>query len=65
MSSPIALSKAQKAILIWSVAFLILAQLVKYLNFEGKAATRIGLLEVLLAIGTGIAFGIAASTRKG
>jgi hypothetical protein len=64
VSSPIALSKSQKALLIWSTAFLILAQLIKYLNIQGKAATRIGLVEVLLAIATGIAFGVAASARK-
>ena len=64
MSSRIELSKTQKALLVWSVAFFILAELAKYLRFEGKAATRIGLIEVLLAIATGIAFGVSASIRK-
>jgi hypothetical protein len=64
VSSRIALSKSQKALLIWSTAFLVLAQLIKYLNIQGRSATRIGLVEVLLAIATGIAFGVAASARK-
>lgn len=64
MSSRIALSKSQKALLIWSTAFLVLAQLIKYLNIQGKAATRVGLVELLLAIATGIAFGIAASAKR-
>lgn len=64
VASHIALSKAQKALLIWSTAFLVFALVIKYLNVEGKAATRIGLAEVLLAIATGIAFGVAASAKK-
>lgn len=60
-----ALSKAQKALLAWSTAFLLFAEVIKYLNFEGRAATRIGLIEVALAIVTGIAFGVAASAKKG
>jgi hypothetical protein len=64
VSSRIALSKAQKALLVWSTAFLVLAHLITYLNIKGKAATRIGLVELLLAIATGIAFGVAASARK-
>jgi len=54
----------QKALLVWSVAFCILAESAKYFRFGGKAATRIGLIEVLLAILTGIAFGVSASIRK-
>ena len=58
------LSRAQKALLAWSIIFLILAEVVKLLHIEGKAATRIGLVEVVVAMLTGIAFGITASTRK-
>jgi hypothetical protein len=54
----------QKALLVWSAAFFILAESAKYLRFEGKAAAGIGLIEVLLAIATGIAFGVSASIRK-
>ena len=58
------LSRAQKALLVWSISFLILAEIVKHLHIEGKAAARIGLIEVAVAILTGVAFGIAASAKK-
>lgn len=58
------LSRTQKLLLAWSVIFLLLAEAVKYMHVEGKAATRIGLVEVLVAAITGIAFGITASTRR-
>jgi hypothetical protein len=61
VSSPIALSKAQKGLLAWSTAFLVLAEVIKYFNVQGRAATAIGLVEVVLAIATGVAFGVAAS----
>jgi hypothetical protein len=58
------LSWAQKALLIWCVSFLILAEIVKMIGIEGRAATKIGLIEVLIAMLTGAAFGIAASAKK-
>ena len=58
------LSRTQKALLAWSVIFLILAEVVKLLHIEGKAATRIGLVEVVVAMLTGIALGVAASAKK-
>jgi hypothetical protein len=58
------LSRTQKALLAWSVIFLILAEVIKYLHVEGKAATRIGLVEVVVAMLTGIAFGVTASAKK-
>ncbi|MGA9769345.1 MAG: hypothetical protein WBV94_09910 [Blastocatellia bacterium] len=58
------LSKTQKALLLWSVIFLILAETVKHLHFEGRAATKIGLIEVVAAMLTGIAFGVVTSTNK-
>ena len=58
------LSRAQKALLVWSISFLIIAELVKLLHVEGRMATKIGLIEVAVAILTGIAFGIAASAKK-
>jgi hypothetical protein len=64
VASRIELSRMQKALLVWSAAFFILAESAKYLRFEGKAAAGIGLIEVLLAIATGIAFGVSASIRK-
>ena len=41
-----------------------LAEIVKLLHVEGRAATKIGLIEVVVAILTGIAFGIVASAKK-
>jgi hypothetical protein len=64
VATRIELSRMQKALLVWSVAFCILAESAKYLSFDVKAAARIGLIEVLLAIATGIAFGVSASIRK-
>jgi hypothetical protein len=58
------LSRMQKALLAWSIGFLILAEIVKHLHIEGRAATRIGLVEVVIAMLTGIAFGVAASAKK-
>ncbi|HST21279.1 MAG TPA: hypothetical protein VLR90_09200 [Blastocatellia bacterium] len=58
------LSRTQKILLAWSVIFLILAEVVKLLHIEGKAATRIGLVEVVVAMLTGIAFGITASAKN-
>ncbi len=58
------LSRAQKVLLAWSAVFLILAEVVKLLHIEGKAATRIGLVEVVVAMLTGIAFGVTASVKR-
>ena len=58
------LSRAQKALLVWSISFLILAEVVKLLRIEGRAAAKIGLAEVVVAILTGVAFGIVSSAKK-
>ena len=55
------LSKVQKALLAWSAGFLLLAEGVKRLRIEGRAATIVGLVELLLATGTGVAFGWATT----
>jgi len=55
------LSKAQKGLLAWSAGFLLCAEVVKRFRVEGRAATIVGLIELLLAIATGIAFGITAT----
>jgi hypothetical protein len=41
------------------------AEVVKHLDVSQKAATLIGLVEVALAIVTGIAFGVAQTARTG
>lgn len=58
------LSRMQKALLAWSISFLILAEIVKHLHIEGRTATRIGLVEVVVAMLTGIAFGVVASAKQ-
>ncbi|MEN3332107.1 MAG: hypothetical protein V7641_1472 [Blastocatellia bacterium] len=58
------LTGLQKALLAWSIVFLIAAEGAKYLQLGGRAAKFIGLLELLLALATGIAVGLAASFRK-
>jgi len=58
------LSKAQKALLAWSAGFLLLAEGVKRMRFEGRAATIVGLIELLLAIATGVAFGWATTANS-
>ena len=58
------LSRAQKGLLAWTAGFIGLAEIVKHLRVEGRAATIVGLTELLLAIGTGIAFGLAAMPKN-
>ncbi|HXF39718.1 MAG TPA: hypothetical protein VN743_02375 [Blastocatellia bacterium] len=62
--SRIDLSKSQKALLAWTAGFLLLAEGVKRLRIEGRAATLVGLAELLLAIATGIAFGWATTANS-
>ena len=58
------LTKAQKALLAWSAGFLLSAEVIKRFRFEGRVATIVGLIELLLAIATGIAFGLSASSES-
>jgi hypothetical protein len=58
------LTGPQKALLAWSIVFLIAAEAAKYLHFAGRTAKLVGSLELLLAIATGIAVGLAASYKK-
>jgi hypothetical protein len=59
------LSRAQKLLLAWGICFILVAEVVKHLDVSQKAATLIGLVEVALAIVTGIAFGVAQTARTG
>lgn len=58
------LSKAQKALLAWSIGFLLLAEGVKRMRIEGRAATIVGLVELILAVATGVAFGWATTANN-
>lgn len=57
------LSKAQKALLAWSIIFIAAAEAARALHVEGRAATLLGLAEVVLAVITGIAFGVAQTSK--
>jgi len=58
------MSKWQKLLLCWSVAGLAAAEYVRHIRFSDRAQMFVGALEVLLAIATGIAFGLAAKGRN-
>ena len=58
------LSKAQKHLLIWSGALLVLAEIIKRVPMGAKTTMMVGLIELILAIRAGIAFGFAASKRS-
>ena len=58
------LSKLKIALLAWSAIFIIAAEIIKLLHVEGRAATLVGLAELLLALFTGVAFGVAASVKS-
>ncbi len=58
------LSKTQKGLLVWTTGFIASAEIVKRMQVEGRAATIVGLVELMLAIGTGIAFGFAAMAKN-
>lgn len=62
--SRIDLSKSQKLLVAWSAGFLLLAEGAKRLRIEGRAATIVGLIELLLAIATGVAFGWATTANS-
>ena len=62
--SRIDLSKAQKALLAWTAGFLLLAEIVKRMRIEGRAATIVGLTELVLAVATGVAFGWATTANS-
>ena len=53
----------QKGLLAWSLLFLIAAEGVKYLHLSARTVKLIGLLELILAIGTGILVGLADAFR--
>jgi hypothetical protein len=59
------MSNRQKKLLLWSGVLMALALVAQRIQVGHTAAITIGLVEVLLAIATGIAFGIAVSDREG
>jgi hypothetical protein len=55
--------KSYKWLLLWCVALLVLACTVKFMHASKALTQLIGLIELLLAIATGIAFGIKAAKK--
>jgi hypothetical protein len=58
------MSNRQKLLLLWSAILMALALVAQRIPMGPRAAITIGLVEVLLAIVTGIAFGISVSERE-
>ena len=57
------MSSRQKKLLLWSGVLMVLALVAQRIPMGHKASITVGLVEVLLAIGTGIAFGIAVDDK--
>ena len=59
------MSSRQKKLLLWSGVLMVLALVAQRIPMGHKASITVGLVEVLFAIGTGIAFGIAVDDKEG
>jgi len=57
------MSKLQKWLLAWSIVGLALAEWVKHLPMGTRTTTIVGGVELILAIATGIAFGISTVNK--
>ena len=57
------MSSRQKKLLLWSGVLMVLALVAQRIPMGHKASITVGLFEVLLAIGTGIAFGFAVDDK--
>ena len=57
------LSRTQKGLLIWSGCALAGAEAIKHVSLSETASTAVGAVELILAIATGIAFGLTVSKR--
>jgi hypothetical protein len=57
------MSKWQRLLLGWTVVALGAAEYVRHLRLSDRAQVVIGATEVLLAVATGIAFGIATISK--
>ena len=58
------LMKTHKWLFIWSAMFLLVAIIVKFIPLSKPVTQWVGGIELLLAIATGIAFGIAAFRKE-
>ena len=58
------MSKWQKLLFCWSLVALAGAEYVTHLHLADRTQRLVGAIEVVLAIATGIAFGIASTRKK-
>lgn len=58
------ISRPQRWLLAWSALALAVAFIVKQIQMDERTAVIVGVAEVLVAIATGIAFGLSVSARK-
>jgi hypothetical protein len=58
------MSKWQKVLFCWSVAALGAAELIKHIHLSDRAEMLVGAVEVVAAILTGFAFGLATIGKK-
>jgi len=57
------MTKLQKGLLVWSVCALAGAEAIKHVPLSETVSTTIGAAELVLAIATGIVFGLSVSKR--
>lgn len=55
------MSKTLKKLLWWSAGLMVIALIVQRIQMEHRVTIVVGLAEVLLAVGTGIAFGLTVA----
>lgn len=58
------LSRMQTWLLLWSALALAATLIMRQVELDERATVIVGVVEVVIAIATGIAFGLSVSTRK-
>ena len=58
------LTALQKGLLAWTIVFLGSAEAIKFLTLSGRLAKLVGLVELLLAMITGVAVGLSTSLKR-
>jgi hypothetical protein len=58
------LSRMQTLLLVWSVLVLTAVIAIRQVQLDERETVIVGAIEVVIAIITGVAFGLTANTRK-
>lgn len=58
------LLKSYKWLVVWSATFLLAASIVKFIPLSKPLTQWVGALELLLAVATGIAFGLKTFNKE-